>query len=205
MLMDWSLPYNLSTAALTSLIAAIIGVRSIDPPPPPPPKSVPATIVSLLFKAIDPSGVDKTRFPYPGDTISSPLENKLIPNPTALAAAAAPNTGPIKGILATDLKAVIAAPANVLKKSFDLSNQFKIDLYEYEEDYFNVIDKLMLLMWGESAYDIINYYLYDRFSLDGSLNILYEEQEEGPDKEIFLKTSEDLYNYLIKIYPDFLK
>jgi hypothetical protein len=92
-----------------------------------------------------------------------------------------------------------------LKKSFDLSNQFKIDLYEYEEDYFNVIDKLMLLMWGESAYDIINYYLYDRFSLDGSLNILFEEQEEGPDKEIFLKTPEDLYNYLIKIYPDFLK
>ena len=92
-----------------------------------------------------------------------------------------------------------------LQKSLELSNQFKIDLYEYEEDYFNIIDKLMLLMWGESAYDVINYYLYDRFSLDGSLNILFEEQEGGPDKEIFLKTPEDLYNYLIKIYPDFLK
>jgi hypothetical protein len=92
-----------------------------------------------------------------------------------------------------------------LQKSLELSNQFKIDLYEYEEDYFNIIDKLMLLMWDESAYDVINYYLYDRFSLDGSLNTLYEEQEVGLDKEIFLKTPEDLYNYLIKIYPDFLK
>jgi hypothetical protein len=93
----------------------------------------------------------------------------------------------------------------ILKKSFDLSNQFKIDLYEYEEGYFNSIDKLMLLMWGESAYDVISYYLYDRFSLDGSLNVLYEQQEEGPDKEIILKNPEDLYNYLIQIYPDFLK
>jgi hypothetical protein len=92
-----------------------------------------------------------------------------------------------------------------LKKSFDLSNQFKIDLYEYEEGYFNSIDKLMLLIWGESAYDIISYYLYDRFSLDGSLNILFEEQEEGPDKEVIFKNPEDLYNYLIKTYPDFLK
>jgi hypothetical protein len=92
-----------------------------------------------------------------------------------------------------------------LKKSFDLSNQFKIDLYEYEEGYFSSIDKLMLLMWGESAYDVISYYLYDRFSLDGSLNVLYEQQEEGPDKEIILKNPEDLYNYLIQIYPDFLK
>jgi hypothetical protein len=92
-----------------------------------------------------------------------------------------------------------------LKKSFDLSNQFKIDLYEYEEGYFSSIDKLMLLMWGESAYDVISYYLYDRFSLDGSLNVLYEQQEEGPDKEIILKNPEDLYNHLIQIYPDFLK
>jgi hypothetical protein len=92
-----------------------------------------------------------------------------------------------------------------LKKSFDLSNQFKIDLYEYEEGYFSSIDKLMLLMWGESAYDVISYYLYDRFSLDGSLNVLYEQQEEGPDKEIILKNPEDLYNYLIQVYPDFLK
>jgi hypothetical protein len=92
-----------------------------------------------------------------------------------------------------------------LQKSLELSNQFKIDLYEYEEDYFNIIDKLMLLMWGESAYNVINYYLYDRFSLDGSLNTLYEEKEVELDKEIFLKTPEDLYNYLIKIYPDFLK
>ena len=93
---------------------------------------------------------------------------------------------------------------DVLKKSLELSNQFKIDLYEYEEGYFNVIDKLMLLMWGDNVYDLISFYLYDRISLDGSLNALLEIQEGNPDKEIILKNTEDLYNYLIQIYPDFL-
>jgi hypothetical protein len=94
---------------------------------------------------------------------------------------------------------------NTLKNSLELSNQFKIDLYEYEEGYFNVIDKLMLLMWGDNVYDLISFYLYDRISLDGDINALYEIQENGPDKEIILKNPEDLYNYLLKVYPDFLK
>jgi hypothetical protein len=50
-----SLEYNLSIADLTSLIADIIGVKSIDgviaspPSLPLPNKSVPATIESFLF------------------------------------------------------------------------------------------------------------------------------------------------------------
>lgn len=94
---------------------------------------------------------------------------------------------------------------DTLKKSLELSNQFKIDLYEYEEGYFNIIDKLMLLMWGDNVYDLISFYLYDRMSLDGNINALFEIQEDGSDKEIILKNLEDLYNYLIQVYPDFLK
>jgi hypothetical protein len=91
-----------------------------------------------------------------------------------------------------------------LEKSLNLSNQFKIDLYEYEEIYFNVIDKLMILLWGDEVYDIINYYLYDRVSLDGTSSSFYEKQQNGDELEITLKTPEDLYNYLIQRYPDFL-
>jgi hypothetical protein len=100
---------------------------------------------------------------------------------------------------------IIKEYETTLQKSLDLSNQFKIDLYEYEESYFNVIDKLMLLMWGENSYEIINYYLYERHSLDGKINEIIEIDELGNEKSIFLKKPEDLYNYLINIYPDFLK
>lgn len=100
---------------------------------------------------------------------------------------------------------IIKEYESTLQKSLDLSNQFKIDLYEYEEGYFNIIDKLMLLMWGENSYEIINYYLYERYSLDGELNAIIEVDDEGNEKSILLKKPEDLYNYLIHIFPDFLK
>jgi hypothetical protein len=62
----------------------------------------------------------------------------------------------------------------------------------------------MLLMWGGSIYEIITYYLYERLNLDGSLNGIIETNEAGEETEVFLKTSEELYNYLIQINPNFL-
>jgi hypothetical protein len=62
----------------------------------------------------------------------------------------------------------------------------------------------MLLMWGGDIYEIVTYYLYERLNLDGSLNSIIETNEEGVETEVYLKTSEELYNFLIKINPNFL-
>jgi hypothetical protein len=62
----------------------------------------------------------------------------------------------------------------------------------------------MLLMWGTNVYELITFYLYERLNLDGTLNYLVETKEDGSEVEIFLKTPEDLYNYLSQIVPDFL-
>ena len=59
-------------------------------------------------------------------------------------------------------------------------------------------------MWGGDIYEIVTYYLYERLNLDGSLNSIIETNEEGVETEVFLKTAEELYNYLLKINPDFL-
>lgn len=91
-----------------------------------------------------------------------------------------------------------------LNKSVKLQTEFAIDLFDYEGSYYEVIDKLMLLMWGGDIYEILTYYLYERLNLDGSLNSIIEINEEGIETEVFLKTSEELYNYLLKINPDFL-
>jgi hypothetical protein len=93
---------------------------------------------------------------------------------------------------------------NSLNKSVKLQTEFAIDLFDYEGPYFEVIDKLMLLMWGGDVYEIITYYLYERLNLDGSLNSIIETNEEGIETEVFLKTSEELYNYLIQVNPNFL-
>ena len=91
-----------------------------------------------------------------------------------------------------------------LNKSVKLQTEFAIDLFDYEGSYYEVIDKLMLLMWGGDIYEIVTYYLYERLNLDGSLNSIIETNEEGVETEVFLKTTEELYNYLLKINPDFL-
>jgi hypothetical protein len=93
---------------------------------------------------------------------------------------------------------------NSLNKSVKLQTEFAIDLFDYEGSYFEVIDKLMLLMWGGDIYEIITYYLYERLNLDGSLNSIIETNEEGEETEVFLKTPEELYNYLIQVNPNFL-
>lgn len=91
-----------------------------------------------------------------------------------------------------------------LNKSVKLQTEFAIDLFDYEGSYYEVIDKLMLLMWGGDIYEIVTYYLYERLNLDGSLNSIIGTNEEGIETEVYLKTSEELYNFLIKINPNFL-
>jgi len=91
-----------------------------------------------------------------------------------------------------------------LNKSARLQSEFGLDLFEYEEPFYGVIDKLMLLTWGTNVYELITFYLYERTNLDGTINYLIETKEDGTEVEVFLKTAEDLYNYLSQIIPDFL-
>ena len=80
-----------------------------------------------------------------------------------------------------------------LNKSARLQSEFGLDLFEYEEPFYGVIDKLMLLTWGMNVYELVTFYLYERLNLDGTLNHLIETKEDGTDIEIFLKTPEDSF------------
>jgi hypothetical protein len=91
-----------------------------------------------------------------------------------------------------------------VNKSQKLQLEFAIDLFEYEEPFYSIIDKLMLLMWGTDVYELVTFYLYERINLDGSPNYLIETDENGEEKEVYLNTAEDLYNYLIQINSNFL-
>ena len=50
---------------------------------------------------------------------------------------------------------------NSLLKSSKLQEDFAIDLFEYEEPFYSIMDKLMLLMWGGNVYELITFYLYE--------------------------------------------
>jgi hypothetical protein len=89
-------------------------------------------------------------------------------------------------------------------RTHHMEEVLKMGISEYEEPFYSIIDKLMLLVWGANVYELVTFYLYERIGLDGTPNYLVETDDEGKEKEIYLNTAEELYNYLMQIDSNFL-
>jgi len=88
---------------------------------------------------------------------------------------------------------------SALIRSMSLQSQYQLDLSKYEDPYFNIIDELILLSWGEDVYSLIAFYLYERINVDNGM----ENFLVGPNlEEIYIKTPEDLYNTIQKLFPE---
>ena len=85
-----------------------------------------------------------------------------------------------------------------LTKSVMLQSSFKIDLTDYEDPYYNIIDELILLSWGPDIYSLIEFYFYKRIGDDGVENFI-ENEETG--EEIYIRTPEDLNMIIERLYP----
>jgi hypothetical protein len=84
-----------------------------------------------------------------------------------------------------------------LTRSVTLNSLYKIDLTDYEDPYYNIIDDLILLSWGPDIYSLIEFYFYKRIGEDGEENFI--EDENG--KQIYVRTPEDLYILIERLYP----
>jgi len=80
-----------------------------------------------------------------------------------------------------------------------LHDHLKIDFYNYEESYYNIIEGFIYLKYGEELGALILWYIYDRFDSDGELLSL-EVTIPGKTKKIFkLKSASDLWDLIEKI------
>lgn len=84
-----------------------------------------------------------------------------------------------------------------LTKSTILQVQFRLDMGDYEDAYYNIIDELILLSWGPDIYSLIEFYFYKRIGEDGVENFI--EDEDG--NEIYIRTPEELFMLIEKLYP----
>ena len=88
---------------------------------------------------------------------------------------------------------------NSITRSYLMEKDFKVDLSKYEENFYQVIDSLILLAFGKQIYEILSFYFYDRYNPDGTKNkMIIQETEE----EIELDNVEDLWNIIIGINPN---
>jgi hypothetical protein len=88
---------------------------------------------------------------------------------------------------------------NAITKSYLLEKDFKIDMSKYEENFYQIIDSLILLSFGKDIYELLSFYFYERYNPDGSENgLIIEETGE----EVFIKDALELWDLIIKIQPD---
>lgn len=85
----------------------------------------------------------------------------------------------------------------VITREVLLAADFKLQLDNYNEDFYQIIDSLLLLYLGKQGFELISFYLYDRINPDGTINYLLDEDQ----KEVKLETAEDLFNLLCKVNP----
>jgi len=85
----------------------------------------------------------------------------------------------------------------VITREVLLAADFKLQLDNYNEDFYQIIDSLLLLYLGKQGFELISFYLYDRINPDGTVNYLLDEDQ----KEVKLETAEDLFNLLCKVNP----
>lgn len=75
------------------------------------------------------------------------------------------------------------------------NTELRVDFSTYDEAFLQIIDSLILLHFGKEGFEVVNFYLYDKFNPDGSLNELYDDEEKIVPSE----TPEDIWNILIKL------
>ena len=71
----------------------------------------------------------------------------------------------------------------------------RLDTSSYDEAFYQVIDALLLFIFGKDGYELISFYLYEKTNPDGSINTLIDDN----GNEVELDTPEDLWNVLFKL------
>lgn len=85
----------------------------------------------------------------------------------------------------------------VVTREILLATDFKLHLDNYNEDFYQIIDSLLLLYLGKQGFELVSFYLYDRINPDGTINYLLDEN----NNEINLETAEDLFKLICKVNP----
>jgi hypothetical protein len=58
-----------------------------------------------------------------------------------------------------------------------LHSEFNLDLLNYDEKFYEVIDRLFTLHFGQAAAEIIFFYVYERMDPDGNANQLLDQDD----------------------------
>lgn len=75
------------------------------------------------------------------------------------------------------------------------TNELGLNFSQYDEDFYNIIDDLILIHFGNQAAELIYFYIYERINPDGSINDLIDKSSNI----IPLNTIDDLWDIVSNV------
>jgi len=81
-------------------------------------------------------------------------------------------------------------------RSNSLYDKFKTNLLEYEEDFFLIIEDLLLLKFGEWKTELMLWYIYGRLNDKGVVQPLVLHHKSKPNEKVYLKNIVELWEFL---------
>jgi hypothetical protein len=84
--------------------------------------------------------------------------------------------------------------------SNDLYTKFKINLSEYEENFFSLIEDLILLHFGDWKTEIILWYIYGRIDEDGNIfSLMVSHKDKKEQEEVIINNPSQLWDFLVRL------
>lgn len=85
----------------------------------------------------------------------------------------------------------------MLNQDILLEKEFGINLNNFTENFYKIIDALILICFDRNIAQLLYFYFYERQNPDGSLNVL-----ELDDEEILIENVKDLFRVILKLNPN---
>lgn len=76
---------------------------------------------------------------------------------------------------------------------------FGINLLEFEEDYHQVIENLLLIKYGLWKTEVVLWYIFGRLDEENEVMPLVVKYEEKDDEEVLLMNAKDLWDFLLRM------
>jgi hypothetical protein len=81
-----------------------------------------------------------------------------------------------------------------------LGEEFSMDMSSYDEPFYLMIENLFYVKYGEWKTDVILWWVYNRFNENEELMpIKLNDHVEKKEEEVFVETSEELWEFLKRI------
>jgi hypothetical protein len=89
---------------------------------------------------------------------------------------------------------------NIVLRGQEMFDNYNLNLSEYDEDFYIIIENLLVLNFGEWKTELILWYVWERKNPEGEIAAMeWTNEDTNETKTIILKTSEELWDVLQEI------